>query len=252
MTGDIQRYASYKDQFQFSGEQIYELIYERNKTQIRTKRRSVALVNLKRIFEHTFRISRRDGFREMSLRQLSHESGISIGGIYACIESKQALAQMACDCVTYIGVQHLQSTVVPRQQPATLAEFLRNSAFLAELMHEWLHFVFVDVRSMRGTTESEFSRLTSLFVAGVDRLSSLQDGRPADGEVIDRTHALEARLALLLIGDWVQRREQFLREGHSIDTYADYVVATLSRDSDQSSPAPNPGPVEALSGVDVI
>ncbi len=252
MTDDIQNYTAYKDQFRHSGELIYELIYERNKAQIRTKRRSVALVNLKRIFEHTFSISRRDGFREMSLRQLSRESGISIGGIYACIESKQALAQMACDCVTYIGVQHLQSTFAPRKRPSALPEFLRNSVFLAELMHEWLHFVFVDVRSLRGPNEFQLERLSNLFLSGVKRLRSMQEETSADAAVTPMSRDLEARLALLLVGDWVQRREEFVLAGYSVDDYAGYVVRTLVRNAANKGPVPNPSAVEALSGVDVV
>lgn len=249
MSGDIQNYASYKDQLRYSGDLIYELIYERNKTQIRTKRRTVALVNLKRIFEHTFNISRRDGFREMSLRQLSRESGISIGGIYACIESKQALAQMACDCVTYIGVQHMQATFTPRKRSSTLSDFLRSSVFLAEVMHEWLHFVFVDVRSLRGPNEFQLGRISDLFLSGVNRLRSLQQDNTANAPM---SHDLEARLALLLVGDWVQRREEFVLAGYSVDDYAEYVVRTLVGDTVAERPSPNPGAVEVLSGVDVI
>ncbi len=253
MAGDTQRYSSYRDQFLYSGERIYELIYERNKQHIRTKRRAVALVNLQRIFEHTFAISKRDGFKEMSLRQLSHESGISIGGIYACIESKQALAQMACDCVTFIGVQHMQMAVVPRRQAASLQTFVRSSVYLAEAIYEWLRFMFVDVRSLDGVNANQLACLSDLFVSGVGRLQLLESGRSVDEAGAAYARQLEARLALLLVGDWVQQRDDFLHRGISIEDYADYAVQTLvSASRDYQTPVTKPPAVEALTGIDVL
>ena len=253
MAEDTQRYSSYRDQFLYSGERIYELIYERNKQHIRTKRRAVALVNLRRIFEHTFTISKRDGFREMSLRQLSHESGISIGGIYACIESKQALAQMACDCVTFIGVQHMQMTVVPRRQPVSLQTFVRRSVYLAEAIYEWLRFLFVDVRSLDDVNARQLSCLSDLFVSGVGRLQMLESDRSGDDAGAAYARQLEARLALLLVGDWVQQRDDILYRGISIEDYADYAVQTLVGASRRKQTSDmKPAAVEALSGVDVL
>ena len=189
----------------------------------------------------------------MSLRQLSHESGISIGGIYACIESKQALAQMACDCVTFIGVQHMQMTVVPRRQPVSLQTFVRRSVYLAEAIYEWLRFLFVDVRSLDDVNARQLSCLSDLFVSGVGRLQMLESDRSGDDAGAAYARQLEARLALLLVGDWVQQRDDILYRGISIEDYADYAVQTLVGASRRKQTSDmKPAAVEALSGVDVL
>lgn len=61
---------------------------------IQIKKSEIAVGNLQKIFSATFKISGVKGFQAMSLRDLSYESGISVGGLYSYIGSKNDLASM--------------------------------------------------------------------------------------------------------------------------------------------------------------
>ena len=64
------------------------------KENIKTKKPDFAVNNLEKLFKATFKISTKIGFHEMSLRALCRETGLSMGGIYSCIESKEMIAIM--------------------------------------------------------------------------------------------------------------------------------------------------------------
>lgn len=57
--------------------------------------------NLRKIMATTFRTANKTGFAAMSQRDLSRESGLSIGGLYGCIKTKDDLAALIADVVRY-------------------------------------------------------------------------------------------------------------------------------------------------------
>lgn len=234
---DVSRYAIFEQQFAYSGDRVYELIYQRNRNRIRTKRSGVAIVNLRRIFEHTFILSRRVGFQEMSLRQLSNESGISIGGIYACIESKQDLALMACDCVTYIGRQFMQSAFVPTKHTTDFNSFVTDSVFMAEVMHDWLNFLYADARGLSDAEERHMNELSEVYSESVRHLRARESNVHQLGDNPVWFDIYGARLACLLLGDWVLQRQEFRDKGITVEHYAEYAVKMLSGNAQVLQPS---------------
>src|SRR5690606_912583 len=82
---------------------LWELVYTRNANTIKVKRIPAALENLRTIFEATFRLANQAGFGAMSLRDLSHATGLSMGGLYGYLKSKDALAAMIEDIIRHVG-----------------------------------------------------------------------------------------------------------------------------------------------------
>lgn len=67
------------------------------------RRAGAAAENLRRIVDATFRIANKTGFAAMSLRDLSRGSGLSMGGLYGYINTKDDLAAMIEDVVRYVS-----------------------------------------------------------------------------------------------------------------------------------------------------
>ena len=65
-----------------------------HKEKMQIKNEKIAIPNLQKIFEATFKLSNTHGFQGMSLRDLSKETGISMGGLYSYIGSKNDLASV--------------------------------------------------------------------------------------------------------------------------------------------------------------
>src|SRR3990167_8419254 len=81
---------------------VWEVLYQRNCERISVKRRDTAIENLKKIFAANFRLANSVGFRAMTLRDLCRETGLSMGGLYGYIESKDQLAAMIEDTVRHV------------------------------------------------------------------------------------------------------------------------------------------------------
>ena len=76
------------------GEQFWRSVFEMHREKMQIKNPKVAVGNLEKIFTATFRLANSKGFQAMSLRDLSRETGISMGGLYAYIGSKNDLASV--------------------------------------------------------------------------------------------------------------------------------------------------------------
>src|SRR5690554_3711931 len=87
----IADFESFKADLSLSKLEICRELYTQNRQLVRIKNEQVAVKNLVRIIDATLRLAAASGFHAMSLRDLSAASGLSIGGLYAYIRSKDDL-----------------------------------------------------------------------------------------------------------------------------------------------------------------
>ena len=83
---------SFKAKWHLEGEPLWYSVFEMHKNKMQIKNAKVAIPNLEKILMATFRLANSKGFEAMSLRDLKRETGISMGGLYAYIGSKNDLA----------------------------------------------------------------------------------------------------------------------------------------------------------------
>ncbi|EEF26407.1 conserved hypothetical protein, partial [Ricinus communis] len=83
------------------GVNIWAYLLDRYADRITVKRRKPALRNLEKIFTATFQLANEVGFRAMNLRDLCGATGLSMGGLYGYISSKDQLAEMIEDVVRH-------------------------------------------------------------------------------------------------------------------------------------------------------
>src|SRR4051812_6565418 len=87
-------FEQFKSRFANEHTVVWQRIYERHHDTIKIKKEKFALPNLQLIITATLELSNRSSFRAMSLRDLSHDTGISMGALYSYIESKERLLAM--------------------------------------------------------------------------------------------------------------------------------------------------------------
>jgi len=112
-------FASFVDSFPLQGEKLYKTVFDRHAEMIQTQKARFAVANLEKILTATFEVSAVSGFDRMSLRDLSRQTGMSMGAIYSCISKKEDIALMVADIV------RLSSTLT--QQHAMTASTFRDS-----------------------------------------------------------------------------------------------------------------------------
>jgi AcrR family transcriptional regulator len=197
------------------------LLLERNASRIGVKRRHTAEANLQAIFTAAFRLANRTGFHAMTLRQLCQEAGLSMGGLYAYLENKDALSAMIEDVIRYI-CQGLPEWFAAIEVPLERAEaVLRGHLYLSEMLQPWFFFVYMESRSLPEAQRKQ-ARTSELGIEAQLAQMLRADSALGAGEC-----QLLAAHALAMVQDWHLKRWKYKAAGIGIDAFADSVVGLL-------------------------
>lgn len=211
-------FAQFQKMTPLNGDTIWVYLVERHAERIGVKRRKPALENMEKIFGATFRLANEVGFRAMSLRDLCRETGLSMGGLYGYIESKDQLAEMIEDVVrhaTYEMPRMFAHIAAPLER---LESLVRGTIYLSEILQPWFYFVFMDSRVLnfeqRGMAKhSELSVQT--HIAGI--LDQLDPAPQRD------TTLLSAHI-VAMFQDWYVKRWKYRAAKVDVDDFADSVL----------------------------
>lgn len=199
-------------------DQLCRLMLERHADVISVQKPDVALKRLKIIISAALKLSNRKGFQAMSLRDLSKEAELSMGGLYAYFDSKTTLLNMilteVTDAVeTVLGNPPAEVTA----DPITHLKWLIAAHIrLTEEMQPWFSFAFMEAKNFPAKerdraidseelTESIFSEVTA---------RAIREGRFRSGVT-----PLLPTMIKPLLQDWYVKRAKYRRRGVSVDTY---------------------------------
>lgn len=200
---------------------IWELLFDRNSARIGVKRGEVALDNLEKIFIATFRLANTVGFPVMTLRDLCRETGLSMGGLYTYIQSKDQLAAMIEDLVRHV-TEMLPAWFAHVTTPlAQVESIVRANIFLAEIFQPWLYFVFLESRTLQ-PAQREDAKASELFIQ-----SHLARLIITIGVLSPESSELIAAHCMSLVQDWHLKRWKFRAANIHPDAFADSVIALL-------------------------
>lgn len=191
---------------------------ERHADVISVQKPDVALKKLKIIISAALKLSNRKGFQAMSLRDLSKESGVSMGGLYAYFDSKTTLLNMILTEVTD-AVDNVLGNPPPEavKDPIEHLKWLIAAHIrLTEDMLPWFSFAFMEAKNFpakeRGIavdseelTESFFSEVTARAIA--------------EGRFRTNVTPLLPTMIKPLLQDWYVKRAKYRRRGMTVEGY---------------------------------
>lgn len=201
-----------------TNEALCRYMLERHRDTISVKKPEFALRKLNVIVEAALDVSNRKGFHAMSLRDLSRESGVSMGGLYAYFDSKTTLLNMILSEVT-AAVQRVLSSppeTVCDEPVARLNWLIEAHVRMTEQMQPWFTFAFMEAKNFpqaerRKAIDSE--ELTEGYLA--DALNAGID----TGTFRAGTSPLLPALIKPLLQDWYVKRAKYRRRAVTIETY---------------------------------
>jgi TetR/AcrR family transcriptional regulator, cholesterol catabolism regulator len=203
----------------------YAWFFARNQHLVSVKSEELAARNLRRIMQSALRISNRHGFAAMTLRMLSRHTRLSIGTLYAHIESKDTLLAMILDHVHAVVTEVLARPPDDLSEPVERLRWtLRTHVFLTEVMQPWFHFAYMEAKSFHrqarqvATNEELY---TERLIA--DRLREVS----AHGTVVVPDPLMTAALIKPLLQDWYLKRWKYRRRQVTPDAYAAWVIALV-------------------------
>lgn len=210
-------FADFKRVAPLDAGSVWPLLLERNAHRLTVKRPAAALDNLRSIVETTFRLANKVGFGAMTLRDLSRECGLSMGGLYGYIASKDDLAAMIEDMIRYLAGE-IPSWFAGRWTPAErLQATLRGHVYISEMLQPWFYFVFFESR-MLSDGQRQVAKSAEMEVQqGLTRLIT-EAGVSDVGDAQLLAGHLQA-----LSQDWYVKRWKYRQLKVGVDAFADSV-----------------------------
>ncbi|MDE1570105.1 TetR/AcrR family transcriptional regulator [Aquabacter sp. P-9] len=199
----------------------------RHHATIRVKKPQVATARLARIVETTLTLANNAGFQSMSLRDLSEQSGLSMGALYAYFDSKETLLRMILGTVSTVVEEVLGAPPPDLDGPrAHLTWLLRTHVALTEAMLAWFTFSYMEAKTFPPEARAmavASERRTEGFIC-----DALAQGAAAGVFEIDDA-AMTAALIKPMLQDWYVKRSKYRRRGIAPDAFADALVAFVER-----------------------
>ena len=215
-------FEEFNRQFEDERSAIWRHIFVHNRDAIRIKKEKFALPALQVIITSTLDLSNRSSFRAMSLRDLSSDTGISMGSLYSYIESKERLLAMILGHVLHLVEAVLGVTAAEHGNPREcLHQLVRRHVFLTEVMQPWFFFAYMEAKSFDKWGKQ-------LAIASELRTEALIAACLAAGQASGIYRAVDpvmvASLTKPLLQDWYLKRWKYRRRVIGPDAYADWDI----------------------------
>lgn len=216
-------FQEFRQKISDSKQDICREVYKRNQGNIRIKKEKTAIKNFEKIFDAVFKLSSVKGFQAMSMRDLSSETGLSMGALYGYFSSKDELYGIIQGQGRSMVKKVLADFSENEDDPfLKLTSAIKAHIYLSEIVRPWFFFTFMEARNLN---EDEL-RAAQLMEAHTENvlIDILKLGEEK-GVFKKMDHNLTASLIKAMQQDWYLKRWKYAKRKTTVDTYADSVVA---------------------------
>jgi AcrR family transcriptional regulator len=215
-------FAQFQKQIHISNEDICRETYDHNKATIRVKKQQKVIKNLERIFDATLKISNSRGFQAMSMRDLSRETGLSMGALYSYFASKEELLTMLQQQRRAMTRRILEECIqMESDAAAMLKTAIRTHLYLSEVMQPWFYFSFMETKNLPADEQDKAiasELLTEKMIADILK-KGIQEGLFSVSDPL-----LTASVIKSMLQDWYLKRWKYAKRNITVDRYAGFVI----------------------------
>lgn len=223
--GADQRPSAAVARLDLSLEALAARILARHGETVRVKKAPLATKRLARIVECTLALANRVGFHSMSLRDLSQESGLSMGALYAYFDSKETLLLMILGTVSEVVEEALGEPPGDLPPPERLRWLVAGHVALTEAMLPWFTFAYMQAKSFP-------PQARALAVASEQRTEGLIAAVLADGTASGDFHIADVEMTAALIKpmlqDWYVKRSKYRRRKVSAAAFTQALMGFIN------------------------
>lgn len=185
--------------FPLQGEDLYSTVFDRNSEIVQTQKARFAVANLEKILTATFEVSATSGFDRMSLRDLSRQTGMSMGSIYSCISKKEDIALMVADIVRLSSELTRQHAMQSDSLWAKIEQSIRFHLFASSLLQPWYFFLYFETRSLPEEQQRESKKIE---LDGIKSFETHIKAGVKSGEFFTDDPRMVANTIVVLLEDW--------------------------------------------------
>jgi len=233
------KYAEFQEIVEITRQDIFKKAFFENKKNIKIKKEKTVIKNLEKIFNAVLKISNKKGFQTMSMRELSKESGMSMGSLYAYFSSKEELLSMLQRQGRTLALQVIEKNISNKKNALDrLRAAVQTHLYISEFMQPWFYFSYMEAKNLN-KVEREKAVNIELYAEKV--LTEILMQGEAEGIFKVRNHQLSASIIILpMLRDWYLNRWKYGKRNVSVDQYTNLVlefIETYYLQSDDACPA---------------
>lgn len=219
-------YEEFKKKISETKQDICRDVYRKNQDSIRIKKEKTAIKNFEKIFDAVFKISYSKGFQAMSMRDLSSETGLSMGALYGYFTSKDDLLAIIQRQGRSMVQRVLADSTETIESPLDkLKAVIRAHIYLSELARPWFFFTFMEARNL---SEEELKSVQDMESYTEQILVDILEDGEKKGVFKPGNHLLTAGLIKAMQQDWYLKRWKYKKRNITVDAYADGIVAVVT------------------------
>ena len=216
---------SFQEAWNFEGDAFWNSVFEMHKDKMQIKNPKIAIGNLKKIFTATFDLSHEKGFQGMSLRDLSRETGISMGGLYAYIGSKNDLASVIAGVLSKTidqvigGLASIDLPAIDRLRAIVYGEI-----YSIEILNPWYNFCYMELKELPKAEQQNSLDLELRFDNML--IETFRQGVQS-GDFVCENPELLASQATAQLQQWHLKKWKFKLREVGPQEYAAYIFNSL-------------------------
>ena len=216
---------AFRKKWILEGEVFWQSVFEIHKDKMQIKNRKIAVVNLEKIFNATFKLANSGGFQAMSLRDLSKETGISMGGLYSYIGSKEDLASVIEE-VQRRYIDQVIGDLADEDLPVIdcLQAMIYGGVYMMEILSPWYYFCFMEVKGLP-KVQQQFALDVELRFESV-LIDSFMTG-VEEGQFQCKNPELLASQITAQMQQWYLKYWKFRLHGVPTQEYAQFIFDNL-------------------------
>ncbi|MEA2109846.1 MAG: TetR/AcrR family transcriptional regulator [Pseudomonadota bacterium] len=218
-------YKEFKKTYASSNRDIAREIFRKNHDSIQIKKEKTAVNNLEKIFNAVFNISYKKGFQAMSMRDLSQETGMSLGSLYAYFTGKEKLLVIIQAQGSSIIKRNFELISVGHENPREkLRAVIKAHIFLSELFRPWFYFTFMEARNIK---PAEFEAVKSMEEYTRKTLTDILVTGEEQGVFKPGKHELTSSMIKGMQQEWYLKRWKYRKLKVSADQFADHLIGLV-------------------------
>lgn len=216
------KFKAFESRMNLSMEELCRDLFLGNRDSIKISKESVAVKNLVKIVNAALKLCNRKGFASMTLRDLSKESGLSMGALYAYFASKDELLRILQRQGSSVVMRVLQGQIEGIDDPrARLRRAIHTHLYLSEVMQPWFYFSYMETKNF--PKEEHKKAIEAELYTEKILVDIIEDGsekgifKPVSTELL-------AAVIKAMLQDWYLKRWKYSGRKVSVEEYAAFLV----------------------------
>jgi hypothetical protein len=213
-------FKSFSKQFKLTNNQLFSEYFDLFTDSIAIKNKKIAVGKLKIIITATFKLSASQSFASMSLRQLSEETQISMGGLYAYIKNKQHLSLTLQQFLNHYGQKVLGKT------DGDLENIIKTHVYLSEILQPWFFFAFMESKNL--TKQMKQYAIKSELLTEAYLVAAIEKGQTQGNYKKTLSAQVAASHIKPLLHDWYLKRWKYRQRKINIDDFCQSMLIFIN------------------------